>query len=99
MRSSIGQGLMLRVERSLIAVVVGELRFAAIIQFPTFRQRVSLVDSKQPFAYFLVAVNIEVPAYLIQIAIEILCARLLIVGIGNAKLQTERCRIGGIYVV
>ena len=77
----------------MITVVIGELCLAAITQFPTFRQRVGLVGSKEPFAYFLTTVNMEIAADVVQLAVKVLCAGFLIVGIGDTKLQTERSSV------
>ena len=78
---------------NMITIVIGELCLAAITQFPTFRQRVGLIGRKEPFAYFLVAVDGEVTADVVQLAVKVLCAGFLIVGIGDTELQTERSRV------
>ena len=60
MRGGIGQWQAAGVEGGLIAIVIGELRLAAIVQFPPFWQCVGLVGSEEPLAHFLAAIYGEV---------------------------------------
>ena len=90
---------MVFIKCSLIAIVIGELRLAAIVEFPTVFQYMGLVGSKEPFANFLTAVNIEVSVGFIHHSFEILGARVLVVSIRRAQLQTERETIAHIHVV
>ena len=58
-----------------------------------------LVGREEPLAHLLSAVDREIAADVVQPAVQMLRARLLIVGVGYAQLQTERGRIAGIHIV
>jgi hypothetical protein len=54
---------------------------------------VGLIGREEPFTYFLTAVDVEVAADVVQLAVKVLCAGFLIVGIGDTELQTERSSV------